>query len=619
MRLDPFIRDYQQFMDELVDVLESPQTRFYLDTSLLMWLVRLGSTARSDFLSWCRTRPESSVRVPVWAAHELHRHLTGQTVATNIRSAVSETERKLDDFVRLASERADEEVCRANGYGSRQGFIAEVEQTFAKLKQLAKVVSNNSKLNGAADEVIELVNDHMLETHITQIIDSLGKTGDFRYSHLIPPGYHDKKEENRFGDVIIWEEILADIYVEEGSERHHGVLVSRDDKTDWVSSAPMVNAGKTPTKSNRDLGLDVTRPHPLLVHEFEGRARGGRLYVVHPSFLASALDYASRKSGAASAVSDWLAAAHRPDLLGRLAAADLPTAGPDASAPANPGEKQQAQAPVTAPSVDSSYSYPSAAKLMTLATADEVNSYLQATPIDRPTLVQAWLDQLKSGETDPERFGRVLAELILRGQSEWLTQLASLVEELKSELSLPLLNGVVLGATAPAYFDRYGEALHQPNKELGAVALLLERDTLHAEAFATLADFLAAADVELPYMPGKGRREIPISVDAAEGSGGLRTLRNIRVGSESVLADALPKDNPRRLSTLLNRERSRGCSGQELYALLSREYLLPPDLLSSEYNNKRFTWLPGAGLVSIDTSSPGGLSATTIDEGGDFE
>ena len=204
MRLDPFVRDYQQFMDELVDVLETPQTRFYLDTSLLMWLVRLGSTARSDFLSWCRNRPESSVRVPVWAAHELHRHLTRQTVASNIRSAVSETERKLDDFVRLASERADEEVCRANGYASRQGFVAEVEQAFAKVKQLAKVVSSGSQLNGATDEIIEFVNDHTLNTDIIKTVNILEKTGDFRYSHLIPPGYHDKKNENRFGDVIIW-------------------------------------------------------------------------------------------------------------------------------------------------------------------------------------------------------------------------------------------------------------------------------------------------------------------------------------------------------------------------------------------------------------------------------
>ena len=619
MRLDPFIRDYPQFMDELVEVLESPQTRFYLDTSLLMWLVSLGSAARSEFLSWCGSRPETSVRIPVWAAHELHRHLTRQTVTTNIRSAVSETERKLDDFVRLASERADEEVCRASGYGSRQGFIAEVVQVFAKVKRLAKVVSSDSKLSGASDEVIKFVNEHTLHTDINHIIKTLGQTGDFRYSHLIPPGYHDKKDENRFGDVIIWEELLEDIRVDEGSERRHGVLVSRDEKTDWVSSAPLLKAGRAPERSNRDLDLDVPRAHPLLVHEFEGRARGGRLYVVPPSFLASALDYGSRKSRTASAVSNWLAAAHRPDLLARLAAAELPTAVPAESAPANPGEGQAAQAAVTPPSGDLAYSYPSAVELMKLPTADEAKSYLEATPLDQPALVQAWLGQLKSGAFAPERFGRVLAELSLRGQKEWLIQLPSLLEELKSELSLSTLNGVVLGATAPAYFDRYGEALRQPRKDLGAVVLLLERDTLLSEAFTTLAGFLAAADVELPYTPGKGRCKIRITVDAAEGSGELRTLRDVRVGGESVLAAELPEENPRRLSTLLGRERSGGCSGQELRALLSHEYLLPADLLSSDYDNKRFTWLPGTGLVSVDTSSPGGVSATVIDEEDDFE
>ena len=619
MRLDPFVRDYQQFMDELVEVLQSPQTRFYLDTSLLMWLVRLGSAARSEVLTWCRNRPESSVRVPVWAAHELHRHLTLQTVASNIGSAVSETERKLDDFVRLASERADEELCRANGYASREGFVAEVEQAFAKVKQLAKVVRNDSQLNGATDEIIDFVNGHTLNTNIIEIVKILEKTGDIRYSHLIPPGYHDKKNENRFGDVIIWEEILEDIGIGEKSEQRHGVLVSRDNKTDWVSSAPLVKAGSVSKKSNRDLGLDVTRAHPLLVHEFEGRAKGGRLYVVHPSFLASALDYASRKSGAASAVSNWLAAAHRPDQLTRLAAVDLPTTVPEEPVTPDPSDEPTTQAATAPPSADIPYSYPSAVELMNLSTANEVNSYLEATPLDRPALAQAWLKQLKSGAFAPERFGRVLAELSLRGQSEFLTRLPSIVEELKSELSLSALNGVALGATAPVYFERYGEALRQPRKELGAVALLLERDPLLAGAFTILADFLTAADVELPYVPGKGRSKISITVDAADGSKGLRTLRDIRVGSETVLTDALPEENRRLLSTLLKREGSTGCSGQELFALLSCEYLLPGDLLSTQYDNRRFTWLPGAGLVSLDTSSPGGVSAAVIDDENDLE
>ena len=619
MRLDPYVRDYRQFMDELLAALGSPETRLYLDTSVLMWLVRLGTTARSEFLCWCRNRPEGSVRVPVWGAHELHRHLTSRTVAKQIGSAVSEMERKLDDFVRLASERADEELCRANGYPSRAVFVAEVEQAFAQVKEIAKVVGSDRNLSDAADEVIKFVNERTLQSDINQILENLGRTGELRYSHLVPPGYHDKKAENKFGDVIVWEEILEDIQVGERSERRHGVLVSRDQKTDWVSSAPLVNAGKAPTKPNRDVGLDVTEAHPLLVHEFEARAGGGRLYVIPPSFLASALAYGSRNGQTESGYSTWLAAAHRPDLLSRLAAAELAPVAPVGSEQPTLAKEHESPVGTPPPSRESAYSYPSAEQLMKLSTTDEVNAYQAATPSGRTSLVQAWRSDLKSGKFGPERFGRVLAELSLQVQNSWLTRLPSIVEELRSDLSLPALNGLVLGATAPAYFDRYGEPLRRPHRDLGAVALLLERAPRFSAAFSTLGAFLQAADVELPYVPGKGRHKVPISVDATKGSGRFRTLREVRVGGESVLADRLSDDNPRRLETLLERERSVGCSGRELCTLLSREYLLPTELIDSDYDNQRFTWSPGAGLMSFDTSSPGGVSATASDEEDDIE
>ena len=619
MRLDPVIRDYQQFMDELLEVLGSPQTRLYLDTSVLMWLVRLGSAARSEFLSWCRKRPDGSVRVPVWAAHELHRHLTSQTVTKQIRSEVSGMERKLDDFVRLASERADEEVCRANGYSSRTGFVAEVEQAFAKVRGIAKVVGDDKNLTDAAEEVIKFVNERTLHSDINHIIEALGKTGELRYSHLVPPGYHDKKPENKFGDVIVWEEMLEDIQTDEESERRHGVLVSRDEKTDWVSSAPLVNGGKASKKSNRNLGFDVTRAHPLLVHEFEERASGGKLYVIPPSFLASALDYCSRKSQTESGVATWLAAAHRPDLLSRLAAARLSPAERVELGPPKPAKEHVSRVEGAAPSPDATYSYPSAVQLMKLPTSDEVNAYLEAMPSDHASLVQSWCEELNSGAFEPERFGRVVAELSLRGENSWPSQLPSFVDALKSDLSLPALNGLVLGATAPAYFDRYGQALRRPHRELGAVTLILERDTRFSGAFSTLGDFLETARVKLPYVPGKGRHRIPFTVDAVGGNGRLKTLRDVRVGGESVLADRLADDNPRRLAALLGRERSDGCSGTELRTLLSREYLLPSDLMNTDYDNRRFSWLPDAGLMSFDTSSPGGISANANDEEDDFE
>ena len=159
MRLDPFVRDYRAFMEELAQTLEAQGTRFYLDTSVLMWLIRLGMTARSEFEAWCRSRPEGTVRVPVWAAHELHRHLIRRTVSTNVQKLIGETEAKMDEFVRLAAERADDAHCRERGFASRASYISDVEQSFARLKTLARVVSfEDAEMRVAADQVIACKN-----------------------------------------------------------------------------------------------------------------------------------------------------------------------------------------------------------------------------------------------------------------------------------------------------------------------------------------------------------------------------------------------------------------------------------------------------------------------------
>jgi hypothetical protein len=235
-------------MDEFIRTLESPTTRLYLDTSVLMWLIRLGTTARSEFTAWCAQRPADAVRVPVWAAHELHRHVTDGTVRQNIQKTVRRRQAKYDEFVRLASERADEATCRSKGYAGRPGFISQLEHSFARVRQLASVIEPDDKtLHAAVDEVIAFANRHVLATDIMPIVAALSATGEFRYSHRIPPGFHDNKDENKFGDVVISEELVTDMTaVSVGTDgARHAVLISRDRKTDWVSGAHSVTEGES--------------------------------------------------------------------------------------------------------------------------------------------------------------------------------------------------------------------------------------------------------------------------------------------------------------------------------------------------------------------------------------
>jgi hypothetical protein len=131
----------------------------------------------------------------------------------------------------MAAERADDLVCAAKGYESRSSFITELELTSVRLGQLTKVVVLDEKhLQAATKEVIDFANERILSTNLGPIVKKLDRTGRFRLSHLMPPGFQDKKEENTYGDLVIWEEIIKDIRHDErsGEARCQGPALDSD-------------------------------------------------------------------------------------------------------------------------------------------------------------------------------------------------------------------------------------------------------------------------------------------------------------------------------------------------------------------------------------------------------
>lgn len=613
MRLDPVVRDYRSFMDEFIQVLESNTTRYYLDTSVLMWLMRLGETARSEFMVWCAQRPAESVRVPVWVAHELHRHVTEGTVRNNIQKTVREAQAKYDEFVRLASERADDPTCRSKGYAGRPGYISQLEYSFARVRQLASVVDPDEKaLHAAVDEVITFANNHVLATDLTPIVTTLSATGEFRYSHRIPPGFHDNKDENKFGDVVIWEELVMDMTAASvnSDEARHAVLISRDRKTDWVSGAHSVTEAGRHAKANRDEDYDVVLARPLLVHEFGLRTQSGRLYITNPSFLATALTYADRAAGRPSGVTTWLAASHRPDLLSRLHTSPTPVPlSPAPSWPLDEPESLAARCPIDLSAL-------TITAVMDHSIAPEVRAYLQALPPERSSLVDGWVKALQHGSVPPAKLGRILAELsddLTSGITDYLPRLLG---EMRENIDASRLNVVVLTVIASAYFDRHAQLRRLPNLRLGATVLSLEPDETFDAAFTRLREFLGSASATLPYIPGSARSPIPYTLDLPQQvpSGAKRMIHGIRIGHHSAFAHPLSAESPRRLNVLLQRQPADGCSGLELRSLLAREYIIPLDFLASDHDKKILTWPANAGLARLDAETEGGFSALLDEE-----
>jgi hypothetical protein len=623
MRLDPLVRDYPAFLDELIGVISAPTTRFYLDTSLLMWLVRLGAEPRQEFFAWIRGRPAGSVKVPVWVGHELHRHLTGKTVAANLNKTLGEVGSKYDEFVRLAAERADEEMCRRGGFPGRTDFITAVRQSHTQLDRLQKVVAaNDEQLRRAAEEVIAFANERLMETDMGAVVDQLAPVGGFRYEHLIPPGYHDQKEVNRYGDLVIWEEILADVgaaqLTAQGGRRRRpivtaAILISRDKKTDWVTGAPWVQTDpeRKPEISNRDLEMDVTLPHPLLQHEFQRRTGASKVYVTHPAFLATTLDFAARRDRTPSPSKAWMAATHRPDLLVRIETAVGKMVGEPNPATAQPSALP---APPTdaAPAETASLTTGAREAAGSDVSAD-VRAIRDALPVDRAERLREVIQRAAASQVSGLQLGRIAAELTLAGQEGWPEGIPGWVDDVVAAAGGMEAAGAVLGILATGYFDQYGEVRDRPLGELVRIGLRFETDARFGAAFTRIGELLTEQAANLPYFPGRGRHRVAYRLDLASGPAPLR-VRDVRLGDVSALADQLSNNDPRRLSALLGVGPDVGCDGEVLRSLIAREFLIPEDLMPTDWDRRKLTWSPSAGLVSLDPFSDGGLSTTSEDE-----
>lgn len=129
------------------------------------------------------------------------------------------------------------------GHDLLSGLIAEIDIN----KVLYDVISN-FKLNVAlsTEENKEFLQSKLIQVFHKTLCSktSLGFTeeeildieqeGVLRYEQCIPPGYGDKdKEKNKYGDLIIWKELLR----KANQENRPVLFITRDKKEDWFKLA----------------------------------------------------------------------------------------------------------------------------------------------------------------------------------------------------------------------------------------------------------------------------------------------------------------------------------------------------------------------------------------------
>jgi hypothetical protein len=288
---DPIIR-LKDYHSTLEAALSDPDTPLYIDTSVLLWLAKIGAEARGQFLNWCRVALAGRVFIPIWAAHELYQHLRESELQGDFSKKAEHYRKTLSQLLQDISITADTAVSTVTKHASTDELVRHARKSIMDIND---VLDGIQKCKGrhaqAIAEMIVFVNERLITSRFFELLEPIGAMQSFRFNSRIPPGFHDAhKPENSAGDLVFWQEIIADLK-ERTPPPAQVIILTKDNKTDWYFKPLRVETyeGKE-TGQAPDAGLEAKLPHPLLEHEIKTKTGTQSLLIINLRILAVLLD-----------------------------------------------------------------------------------------------------------------------------------------------------------------------------------------------------------------------------------------------------------------------------------------------------------------------------------------
>ena len=577
--------ELRPFHEKVGGFLADKDVPIYLDTSVLTWMLKVGSSARAELLRWCGVL-DGRVHVPVWAAHELHRILRAKAPLEDTRAVLTRHREGLQALLNDVSFQAGPDRCG----GDADRFVGDVRTDVADLwSKLQMMTKGDGWYRAAEDEVVGFVNDRILGGNLFELLDLLLPTAEKRLAVRLPPGFNDlHKEENKIGDLVFWKEVLRDA-AQRGARRL--VVLTNDNKSDWsfVPARLQDYAGNERGVDPLD-GVHARLAHPMLVHE--ARLADFRdIIVIDPPVLAVTLDRTIRHE-----VRAFVAATHPSRLqTGSDPGIAWRTIDPP---PSKKQQKREAHASRTPPAP-----LPLPDRLVAALrerTEPEgvvagLLAALEGGVSERSQALDAFisLDVLTGPELGVTALvGRRLYEAA-SGDERFAVVVREIVERLGSANS-DSANALLAGLLAELYLDDELRLRVTPHPGPYHVLFELSAQAVFAPATEALLRLIGSGASTLLALPGHGPDEVPVKVVAKRlFSGEAKQLQQVQAGEVELLCEVESGD-AHSLRRLMGRDAG---SLAEVLDVVARRFTIPVSLLTPDLERDTpRTWSPILGL-----------------------
>lgn len=255
-----------------------PQTLIFLDTNILSYLYKLHEAARREFFAWAdAVAGASRLVVPAWAASEYLARVTSKSLDsyTPKSKEVEQVKRLLGGLIDTASLFVDDASLRRIEFaGDRAAFLNGFRSAINSLSPFTGVFSQDFDPGVIHQQIESHLSSAILDSNLAELCVRASNEGPGRFEHRMPPGFRDEdKPENRFGDLIIWFEILAKS-ASSAVDFPKVLFISRDEKSDWVYAPKMrMEIVRGARKAVGNARPEIKLADPRLVSEFR-RATG---------------------------------------------------------------------------------------------------------------------------------------------------------------------------------------------------------------------------------------------------------------------------------------------------------------------------------------------------------
>ena len=222
-------KHYHKFTkEELIQL--SKESLFILDTNILLNLYRYSRPTVDNYFSvLTKLKEENRIWIPYHVALEFYE---------NRINVISEQNKSYQEILKTISKFKTDffDKYKTHPFLNFEEIFSSLDKNV--ISEIEKNIKETEKLQPnwiEQDEILDKINfifqDNVGEILTEQRINEIKVEGKQRYENKIPPGYRDSKkpDEKKFGDLIIWFEIIEKAI----ESKKNIILVSADTKEDW--------------------------------------------------------------------------------------------------------------------------------------------------------------------------------------------------------------------------------------------------------------------------------------------------------------------------------------------------------------------------------------------------